>query len=425
MTTPTVGTFFSGGGIGLARLIGKVDFAFGVEYDPAISEVYKANISDRIITARVQDVDVTKLEPVDLFQVSPVCKVFSAAKTGGKESAEELSQAAAICAYLDYHKPPYFLLENVRGYIKSKSFQMIVVRLSRLGYTCRFTVENSANYGVPQTRERLILRAALDRPLPSLPDYAGRWIGWYEAIEDLIPSLPESKFSQWQLDRLPAHHLDCLPIGNQGDVPYVSNSELPSMTVLSSIGSRMRAFLVAGQNGSNEKVHRAKEGSSFALSAMMHGIPRAFIVSDQLSNSGQDVGIRAEFEPSLVVDTRPANKVRAFIVDGQPCNNGRLLTVPNGQEPVYTVQSSIDHRPAKAWLSQGRVVQMTPRALARFQSIPDWCKLPDKNGLACTVIGNGIPSLMGQGIIEAMLGLNESEVAALACSALGWPPRGC
>jgi hypothetical protein len=97
MLKPTVGTYFSGGGIGLAELKGKVDFAFAVEYDPAISEVYRANIGDRIITARVQDVDVTKLERVDLFQVSPVCKEFSAAKTGGKESAEELSQAAAIC----------------------------------------------------------------------------------------------------------------------------------------------------------------------------------------------------------------------------------------------------------------------------------------------------------------------------------------
>jgi site-specific DNA-cytosine methylase len=99
-------------------------------------------------------------------------------------------------------------------------------------------------------------------------------------------------------------------------------------------------------------------------------------------------------------------------VDGQSCDNGRLLTIRNSQEPCYTVSASIEKRAARAWLSQGRVVQMTPRALARFQSIPDWYKLPDKNGLACTVIGNGIPSRMGARIIEAMLGLNDSEIAA-------------
>lgn len=385
MAKPLVGSYFSGGGIGLALLKDKVEFAFGVEYDPAISEVYRANISDRIITARVQDVDVTKLEPVDLYEVSPVCKEFSAAKVGGKESAEELGQAAAICAYLDYHKPPYFLLENVRGYIKSKSFQMIVVKLTRLGYTCRFTVENSADYGVAQTRERLILRAALGRPLPSLPNYVGRWVGWYEVIEDLIPTLPESKFGQWQLDRLPQEFNSlALLIGNESNrddqLPQLNTrtENLPAITIKANSRSRVKAFIISGQNMGSERGKHYRE----------------------------------EIEPTFTIPGSPNGIPRAFIVDCQPCNNGRLLTIPNGQEPVYTIQSSADRKPARAWLSQGRVVQMTPRALARFQSIPDWYKLPEKNGLACTVIGNGIPSLMGQKIIEAMLGLSESEAAA-------------
>jgi site-specific DNA-cytosine methylase len=380
MLKPTIGTFFSGGGIGLAELKGKVDFAFAVEYDPAISEVYRANIGDRIITARVQDVDVTKLERVDLFQVSPVCKEFSAAKTGGKESAEEISQAAAICRYLDYHKPPYFLLENVRGYIKSKSFQMIVVRLTRLGYTCRFSIENSADYSVPQTRERLILRAALDRPLPSLPDYAGRWVGWYEAIEDLIPSLPDSKFADWQLERLPEQYesflVNATDSGSERGKGSIAFTE-PCLTVVAGGNTAtFKAFLVNGQNAGRELSLRDCESRTFTIPSNDKGIPRA------------------------------------FLVEGQTGSNGSHLNILGPQEPCYTVSASIEKRPSRAWLSQGRVVQMTPRALARFQSIPDWYKLPDKNGLACCVIGNGIPSRMGARIIEAMLGLNDSEIAA-------------
>jgi DNA-cytosine methyltransferase len=377
---PTVGTYFSGGGIGLAELKGKVDFAFAVEYDPAICEVYGANISDRIITARVQDVDVTKLERVDLFQVSPVCKEFSAAKTGGKESTEELGQAAAICRYLGYHKPPYFLLENVRGYIKSKSFQMIVVRLTRLGYTCRFSVENSADYGVPQTRERLILRAALDRPLPSLPDYAGRWVGWYEAIEDLIPGLPESKFGDWQLARLPLNKtFQSLLVGNESnrdDNDPVLNTRIghePAITIKADSRSRVKAIIVGGQNMGSErgKGYREEIEPTFTIPSSGNGVPRAFIV-------GQD----------------------------------SKCTTREREERLFTLTAEPNREYIRAWLSQGRVVQMTPRALARFQSIPDWYKLPDKNGLACTVIGNGIPSRMGAKIIEAMLGLNDSEMAA-------------
>jgi DNA-cytosine methyltransferase len=417
MLKPTVGTYFSGGGIGLAELKGKVDFAFAAEYDPAISEVYRANISDRIITARVQDVDVTKLERVDLFQVSPVCKEFSAAKTGGKESAEELSQAAAICHYLDYHKPPYFLLENVRGYIKSKSFQMIVVRLTRLGYTCRFSVENSADYGVPQTRERLILRAALDRPLPSLPDYAGRWKGWYEAIEDLIPGLPESKFADWQLERLP-QEIQTFLMQIQGEASDYLEPVKPSPTISAGhTAGKYRAFLVESKNANQEYGKGYREEIEPAFTVVTDDrpshMPKAFLAD--MFNASREFTVREHEEPSFTIAAshmrRNSTIPKALIMPGANSSNENYYRYED--EPMVTIGASLkSNGAARAWLSQGRVVQMTPRALARFMSMPDWYKLPDKNGLACTVIGNGIPSRMGARIIEALLGLNDSKIAA-------------
>jgi DNA (cytosine-5)-methyltransferase 1 len=57
----------------------------------------------------------------------------------------------------------------------------------------------------------------------------------------------------------------------------------------------------------------------------------------------------------------------------------------------------------RAWLDQGRVVQMTPRALARFQTWPDWYPMPSTISLACTIVGNGVPVLMARLLIEGML----------------------
>ena len=410
---PTIGSYFTGGGIGLARLKGKVDFAFGVEYDPGISEVYKTNISDRIITARVQDVDVTKLDRVDLFQVSPVCKEFSAAKVGGKESAEEVGQAAAICAYLDYHKPPNFLLENVRGYVKSKSFQMIVVKLSRLGYTMRYSVENSANYGVAQTRERLILRAALDRPLPSLPDYVGRWVGWYEAIEDLIPTLPESKFADWQLERLP-QEIQTFFMQIQGEASDYLEQEKPAPTIAAGhTPGKYRAFLVESKNANQEygKGYREDEEPAFTVVTddRPSHMPKAFLAD--MFNASREFTVREQADPSFTITSthmrRNSTIPKAFIV-GQDSK----CTTREGKEPLFTLTAEPNREYIRAWLEQGRIVRMTPRALARFQSIPDWYKLPGKNGLACQIIGNGVPSLMGQKIIETILGLEEKEQAA-------------
>jgi site-specific DNA-cytosine methylase len=47
---------------------------------------------------------------------------------------------------------------------------------------------------------------------------------------------------------------------------------------------------------------------------------------------------------------------------------------------------------------------ITPRGLARFQSIPDSYALPEDNPrLACEIIGNGVPSKMYEVIAKAFL----------------------
>lgn len=57
----------------------------------------------------------------------------------------------------------------------------------------------------------------------------------------------------------------------------------------------------------------------------------------------------------------------------------------------------------RAWLSQGKVVALTVRALARLQSIPDSYQLPEKNSLGCRIVGNAVPPLLMRRIIEAQI----------------------
>jgi site-specific DNA-cytosine methylase len=44
-----------------------------------------------------------------------------------------------------------------------------------------------------------------------------------------------------------------------------------------------------------------------------------------------------------------------------------------------------------------------PRALARFQTLPDWYELPNKRTLAGKIIGNAMPCLGYQRIIESLI----------------------
>ena len=61
-------------------------------------------------------------------------------------------------------KPPYFLLENVRGLLshdKGRTFQTILGVLSDLGYIVQWTLLNSADFQVPQRRERVFIEGYL------------------------------------------------------------------------------------------------------------------------------------------------------------------------------------------------------------------------------------------------------------------------
>jgi site-specific DNA-cytosine methylase len=69
--------------------------------------------------------------------------------------------------------------------------------------------------------------------------------------------------------------------------------------------------------------------------------------------------------------------------------------------PCFTVTTgSGGKQPYRAWLALGRVVAMTPRAIARFQSFPDTYVLPERKGDALKVLGNAVPPLLMQRLGE-------------------------
>jgi DNA (cytosine-5)-methyltransferase 1 len=82
---------------------------------------------------------------------------------------------------------PYFILENVKGIVnhdKGKTIKTIVSALANANYVVDYKILNSANYGVPQMRERVYIVGirkdklthgkfiwACEQALPNLQDY--------------------------------------------------------------------------------------------------------------------------------------------------------------------------------------------------------------------------------------------------------------
>jgi len=372
-----LGTYFSGGGgVDWGLRNAGLEPVWAVEYDADIAAVYERNFGHSPIIADVRTVDPAELPPVDWFHASPVCTRASVANTDGEESEDDIQTAAAVSRALTALEPAFFTLENVVQYRKFKAFGNICKTLDKLGYFWTADNVNSADFGVPQTRRRLIVRASrgLLPPLP-LPE---RWIGWYEAIEDLIPTLPESKLAPWQLARLPEEIKANILLGSQNTKQEFGKGyklgDEPSMTITAD--QSPRALLLAGDSNADSWGDNYWQAEQPAFTAKENGV-------------GSQRVIVAEPE--------------AVLVAGLLNDRSKNITLRAQAEPAFTVTTQINQRDIKAALPGYKVVSITPRCLARFQSVPDQYWLPEKRGLAAKVIGNMVPPLLMQRLAEGML----------------------
>lgn len=444
-------------GFGLVEIVLR-EFGFnvvGVEIDDAIAEVNRRN-GGHCLTADLLDIDPADYTGWVLYHFSPPCPSFSVAKQGG-ETEIDLTLARKICEFIRLGRPVYFTLENVWGYRQSLSWLLIWYTLLEEGYGVAGWNLNAADYGVPQSRRRMIVIARRDgrppaKPWPTHarePDmFTLPWVGWYEAIEDLIPDLPESQFAPWQMDRLPEElktYLIMTANTNRGGIDNkpgrgVLDMGEPANTVTAGpAGGMPKAFLIPGDNTSNETVRLADEPMVTIQTRPPGRCPhRAFILGqgersrpksasqppDTIKANHNQTGIRA-----FVIDSANANErnvtirdagspvftitamektapPKAFVVDCQ--NNGppdrRGLTIRQQDDPIFTMTASANRRTIRACLISGRVISMTPRALARFQDFPDWFMLPENRALSCRGIGNALPPGVYRAELKSLLG---------------------
>lgn len=381
--THTGATIFSGGGgadIGMQNA--GVDVRWGIEVDDEIASVARDN-GLPIKTGDVTEVSPETMERVDILHASPPCPNFSVAKADRKESDEDVSLARSVTKFVDGLQPKLFTLENVWGYRRSRSWKLIREYFQRNDYAWNAWRLNSADYGVPQTRKRLIVAARRLGPRPSKPtpthaenpsstglfgDEKKEWVGWYESVKDLIPDLPDTELADWQKERLPDDLLESTIIDThataRGDCRTLDE---PTKTVAADpLGGCKRAVLV---HGSSTRVFPRRENDEPTFSVIANGntrseganVPRAILVSHCTVAGGRNPRRQSD-GPSFTAKPN----------DGE----GRLKAVIQGR--------------------RRRVIEITPRCLARFQTIPDWYDLPDAKTLACRVVGNAVPPLLLQ-----------------------------
>ena len=340
-----IATLFSGGGgFDVGAVAAGLTPVFAIDNCPKAAAAYRVNFGNHIVVGDICVQDFSEVK-ADHLHASPVCKNFSTAKTGAEESDFDLACASAVCRAIEQIKPKTFSLENVRGYKNSASFLMILTTLKSLGYNPAFRVLNSADYGVPQTRKRLILLGKLgDRP--RFPETTHQkptpqqglfpkpeWISWHDAIADLIPTLKETDLAPWQRFRV---ERDCL---------------------------------VSGHNTSSgwSEVQRVDpEKPSFVLSTNA-SLPKICLI--------EKIGARSDQPLRQILSDRPVPTIKAL---GQ-----------DGHWEQWVINYGV------------KILQTNISCLARWQSFPNWYQFPIARDTACSIIGNSVPPLLAQRILEA------------------------
>ena len=268
--------------------------------------------------------------------------LFSTANANKGEKQLDIDCAKKVVEFIQVLQPPTFTLENVQAYTKSKAFNIIVESLYAQGYWINYQVLNAADFGVPQSRRRLILIAVKSGYIPPLPPKQ-KHVGWYAAIADLVHDLPDSQLAEWQLKRLVMYN---------------------------------ETFLVAPNTTHPNRMHEVTQKFAdepcFTLKASSLE-PKAILI--------ENTGARSDRE----LQTRTAN---------EPCWTLRAM----GQDGHY-------HR-ANALLENAKIKALDIRCLARLQSFPDDYKWTGKKSIDGMGIGNSVPPLMYKAISEILLYFN-------------------
>lgn len=243
---PVALSFFSGAmGLDLGLEAAGFEIRLACEFDKHCQRTIKLNkpelplIGDITQYSKAEILEYAGLsesDDVDLVAGGPPCQAFS---TAGNRQGFNDARGNVFLHYIDLAlsiRPKFIMIENVRGLLsapmqhrphsmRDESFpplkedelrggalSFVLNRLESEGYNCSFNLYNSANYGSPQVRERVIIICSRDGEAPPFippthsEDAQGglpKWKTFKEAVTGLTEhnhiNFPEKRLKYYRM----------------------------------------------------------------------------------------------------------------------------------------------------------------------------------------------------------------------------------
>lgn len=141
----------------------NMEIVYANDIDPNACAIFEKNFGITPDSRDIREVKSDEIPEFDILTGGFPCQSFSIVaqnpvRLGIKDERGKLF--FEMCRVLREKQPKCFIAENVKGLMtanKRSAFPLILKEFEDSGYDVKYSILNSANYGVPQKRERVII----------------------------------------------------------------------------------------------------------------------------------------------------------------------------------------------------------------------------------------------------------------------------
>ena len=198
LTNATAIDLFCGvGGMTHGLVKEGINVAAGIDNDPTCKYAYEKNNAAKFLQADIREIKASEIKALYpkghtriLVGCAP-CQPFSG-YTSKQPKGDKWSLLYSFADLIEKTQPDIVSMENVPGLLKFKRpriFNEFTQRLKDAGYHVTHSIVYCPDYGIPQTRSRLVLFASKYGDIKLIDKT--RKQGEYKTVEDTIKNLPE------------------------------------------------------------------------------------------------------------------------------------------------------------------------------------------------------------------------------------------
>ncbi|WP_288635612.1 DNA cytosine methyltransferase [Pseudoalteromonas sp. UBA6610] len=196
-----VSLFSGAGGLDLGLTLAGLEVIWANDLYKDAVHTYKKNLGDHIVLDDICNIPSNEIPDADLVIGGFPCQGFSVANMSRNSSDPRNKLYLEMVRVIRDKKPKFFLAENVKGILsldKGRVIEQISKDFEDIGYKVEYKLFNCADYGVPQTRMRVIilgvrsdLNIEVEFPPKPTHDKVGKTLPKWITIGEALSHYPE------------------------------------------------------------------------------------------------------------------------------------------------------------------------------------------------------------------------------------------